>query len=98
MFPVGAQLKRTNFAAITAREADAIEAALRADPAGIPEIAAAFNRSENTIRRIGERRGISRRSSTSTNANSQGAEIKGLSAKMVGIKPNYFGETESTGA
>lgn len=60
MFPLGAQAKRTNRAGITAKEADAIEAALRADPNDLHGIAQRFERSVGTIWRIGQRRHILR--------------------------------------
>lgn len=44
--------RNLNNAAITAREADAIEAAILASPNQIDAIAARFRRSANTIRRL----------------------------------------------
>lgn len=59
---------------ITAREADAIEAALRVVPQDVPAIALRFKRSEGTIRKLGESRGVCKRKHR--NATSCGSSIR----------------------
>ena len=60
-FQLGHSFRPVNRRAITARESDAIVAALRADPNAIEEIATRFNRSPGTIDKIRERHGIGRK-------------------------------------
>lgn len=74
MFPAGAHLKRVNLKPIRAAEADAIEAAIRESRDDFEAIAARFGRTETTIRKIGEKRGIlARRCSSSTSTGASGS-------------------------